>query len=234
MTEITIFRAALAGMISFISPCVMPLIPAYCALLIALSGAGPTDKACNKRPALYSLSFLAGFLAIFIGISASPSFGNFIADYGHYFRITGSLLLALLGIYALIKAGFAVFSQKRDALPNTGAAAYPAALFIGTGVAAGWTPCIGPTLGDILILASTQGTVSSGLLKLVLYSIGLAAPFLAVTLLINAFINLIRKNNIALTAARVVSGSVLAVIAYLLATDGLRQLTKLFPDIVSY
>jgi cytochrome c-type biogenesis protein len=183
---------------------------------------------------LYSLLFLAGFLAIFMGICASSSFGSFIAEYGQHFRATGSLVLALLGIYMFGKAGSTVFSQKGWALPNTGALAYPAALFIGIGIASGWTPCIGPTLGDILIRASTQGTASSGVLMLVLYSVGLAMPFLVVTLVTNVFINYIRNNSIAMTVARVVSGSLLTSVGYILATDSLRQLTKLFPDIISY
>lgn len=234
MTEISIIRAVMAGMISFISPCVLPLIPVYCAILIALSGAGPRDKACNKRPMLHSLSFIAGFLAIFMTESASSPLGSLIAGYGQYLRSIGSLLLFLLGLYIFSKAGFAVFPKKKSVLPNTGAAAYPAELFIGIGIASGWTPCIGPTLGDILIRTSTQGTASSGLLMLVLYAIGLAMPFLVVTLVTNAFINSVRRNNIVMTAARVASGSVLVVIGYILATDSLRQLTKLFPDIISY
>lgn len=234
MMEITIFRAVLAGMVSFISPCVLPLIPVYCALLLALSGAGLKDKACNKRPILYSLSFIAGFLAIFMGISAYSLFGSLIAEYGRYLRTIGSLLLAFLGIYTFIIAGLSVFSKKDPAIPNISAAAHPVALFIGTGIASGWTPCIGPTLGDILIRVSTQGTASSGLPMLVLYAIGLAMPFLVVTLLTNAFINFIRRNNIVMSVARIVSGSVLTVVGYILATDSLRQLTKLFPDIISY
>lgn len=234
MMELTNLRAALAGIISFISPCVLPLIPVYCSLLVALSGAGPRDKACNRRPVLYSLSFIGGFLAIFMAVSGSSLLGGLIAEHGKNLRTLSGLLLALLGIYTFSKAVFAVLSQNGRVIPGIGAAAYPAALFIGIGVASGWTPCIGPTLGNILVRASAQGTASSGMFMLALYAVGLATPFLVVALVTNILINSARKNSIAMGLARVVSGSVLASVGYILATDNLRQLTTLFPDIISF
>lgn len=231
---ITFPRALLAGLLSFVSPCVLPLIPAYAALLIALSGTGRKEKSGYRRPVLYSLSFVFGFLSVFVAISTTTQLGDFIMAYGQYLRATASGLLALLGIYTLTKAGISIFSKRERMLPHAGASVYPVALFIGIGVSSGWTPCIGPTLGNILINASTVGTALSGMAMLVAYAFGLAFPFLLVTLITNAFINHVRKKIFVMAAVGVISGSGLMVISYILATDSLRQLTTLFPDIINY
>jgi len=234
MSDVSFQRALVAGILSFISPCVLPLIVPYAALLISLTGAGSKDDARYKRAVLLSLSFVFGFLAIFVIMSAATSLGDLSQVYSRYLRITGSGLLAILGIYTLIRAVIAIFSHKEVSFPHADASACTVALFIGTGIASGWTPCIGPTLGNILINASTQGTTLSGTLMLIAYAFGLGIPFLLIALLTNAFLNWVKKSGFSLAAVRVFSGSCLVIVGYILATDSLRQLTRLFPDIISY
>lgn len=234
MTDITIFRSVLAGIISFISPCVMPLIAPYVALLVALVRIGPKDEASGKRTLLLSFAFILGFLAIFVVVSAAGSPGDLIQARGDYLRAAGSGLLAILGIYALGRAVIAVSSKDEGALPRVDRSAYPVALFIGMCIATGWTPCIGPTLGNIMITASTQGTALSGTLMLIAYALGLAVPFLLLAVITHALLSVVRKSPIGLAAARFLSGLCLVLVAYILATDSLRQLTKLFPDIISF
>ncbi len=234
MTDITIFRSVLAGMISFISPCLMPLLAPYVALLVALVRIGPKDEARGKRTLSLSFAFVLGFLAIFVVVSAAGSPGDLIQACGGYLRAAGSGLLAILGIYTFGRAVLEASSRDEGALPRLDRAAYPVALFIGICIATGWTPCIGPTLGNVMIAASTRGTALSGTLMLIAYALGLAVPFLLLAGITHALLNVVRKSSVSLAAARFLSGLCLLLVAYFLATDSLRQLTKLFPDIISF
>lgn len=230
MNDISLLRALLAGILSFISPCVLPLILPYVALLIVLFSALPDDWGRHKSSMLISLPFVLGFLAIFVATSAQST----IAEYSRYTRLAGSSLLVALGISSFIRTVKTVFVQKGGDLPYADIAIYPVAFFVGVGVASGWTPCIGPTLGNILISTSTQGTALSGMSMLITYAVGLGIPFVLVAAAAQFLLIPLKRNRAILSAVGIVSGTCLVAIGYILATDGLRQLTKLFPDVVSY
>ncbi|MBI5639664.1 MAG: hypothetical protein HZA17_04485 [Nitrospirae bacterium] len=229
MTEITIFRAALAGLISFISPCLLPLIPAYAALLVALSLAGHEGGVSGRRTVFISLAFISGFLLIFI-MTGAPFFSGYIAQSQGFLRIIGAVLTILTGLFA----GIAQLSKRTGINPGLSNVSLPLALIIGMGFASGWTPCIGPTLGLILVNASTQGTAAQGVLMLITYSLGLAVPFLLVTLVLYAVLNLRGCHLRFRGSVIILAGIILVAMGVILLMDNLRQLTPLFPDFVSY
>lgn len=183
----SLIAAFTAGILSFLSPCVLPLVPAYLAVL-----AGGRDKAGSRSAAILRAGlFILGFTLVFVllGLGASAvgqalrSSRYVITRFGGVFPITrlGGVLLILLGLHqtGLLRL-VPLYRERRLAMPRGGTAF--AAFLIGIVFALGWTPCVGPVLAAILTLAGTTGRLSQGAVLLVAYSAGLGLPFLAVAL----------------------------------------------------
>lgn len=188
--NVTILAAFLAGVVSFLSPCVLPLVPGYVALISGVSvdklkeGGGEATRAVLVN----SLLFVLGFSVVFVAFGASASaVGSFLLSHKVLlYRIAG-IIIVLFGIFLLgiIKIP-ALYSEKRyQGAINPGKAG---SFLIGLAFAFGWTPCIGPILGAMLMLAATRQTVSQGVFLLGVYSAGLAIPFLLTALGINKFL----------------------------------------------
>lgn len=230
---IGMLSALLAGLLSFLSPCVLPLVPSYAAFLGA-SGAG----ASNRKFLLRGTSFVLGFSAVFIslGIAASLA-GGIVLEAVPWIARVGGVLLILLGVATLGLVKLPWFEQERRAMGSavSRVGSSPGGSFvIGAAFAAGWTPCIGPILAGILTLAAATGDVARGAALLTAYSIGLAIPFLATTFLVARIPSANRRLNRIAPYAQRIAGALLVIVGILLVTDQLTRLSALASEVVPW
>jgi cytochrome c-type biogenesis protein len=224
VAHVSILIALGAGLVSFLSPCVLPLFPSYLSLITGTSLTeleAPQDKQRVRRAVIgNSLAFIAGFSAIFIALGASFSLvGRMLLIYQDYLRIAGGILIIAFGIIitgmvkipALARYYQPSFGENPTGLIGTG--------LVGATFAIGWTPCVGPILGAILLLASTQETVRAGVVMLVAYSAGLAIPFFLSALTVNAFFTFFRAFRRYIQIVHIGAGVILIAVGFLLVTD---------------
>ncbi len=222
--------ALLAGLLSFFSPCVLPLIPAYFAFISGLSFEEMTavqSSAVRKKVIRSTVLFILGFSLVFILLGASASLlGNLFVSYKEHIRIVGGGIIIVLGIHltGLLRIRWLDF-EKRIHLSNK-PLHFLGTFVIGMAFGAGWTPCIGPLLGAILIMAGSQETVWNGVVLLGIYSLGLAIPFLIVSAFIHFMLQLLKKMRNALRYLNPASGVLLIIVGVILLTDNLNFLTR--------
>lgn len=231
MENISLLMAFGGGLLSFFSPCVLPVIPSYVSYITGISFedlTGEQDKGRIRKITLQnSLLFVAGFSLIFILLGASSSFlGSILSNYQDTVRRIGGVLIVVMGLYiaGILKIGF-LSQEKRLHLQNKPAGLLGSFL-VGTAFAAGWTPCIGPVLGSILLYASTANSVTSGIELLTAYALGLGIPFLITSLAINTALSYFRKINRYMRVVSVVSGLFLVVVGILLFTGTFNVLSQ--------
>ena len=212
MTEI--FIALGAGLISFLSPCVLPLIPGYISYISGESLGDIVEK--QKKILLKTILFSLGFSLVFISFGATASFiGNLLLEYSNSLRIVAGLVIIIfsLQLIGILNLNF-LNKEKRIYTKN-----YSNNLFfpvvVGAAFGFGWTPCIGPILGSILALAALESTLSKGILLLTSYSLGLAIPFILSGFLIQKFMSVSKnlKNNMNIISK---SGGVIVLITGIL------------------
>lgn len=163
-----------AGVLSFLSPCILPLVPIYIAIL---AGASTTSQVSRQLTFFRVLSFIAGFSLVFTGLGASAGLIGAVAPAGLLERIAGALLL-VFGLFLLASIRFHRLNYELHFGRFPGRAGYLHSFLVGAAFSLGWTPCVGPILGGILALASGSQTVWQGMYLLAAYSLGLGAPFL--------------------------------------------------------
>ncbi len=177
--------AFIAGLASFLSPCVLPLVPIYLAQLVGQSvyqSTGEQDQEYQPtrlNTFLHSAAFVLGFTLTFVALGATAStLGSFLRAYQFQLREIGGILLVLIGLHlvGILKLPFLYWQKRFEFHPAR--PSYPASLLIGIIFAIGWTPCVGLILGSILGLAANAATLSQGVLLLLAYSLGLGVPFL--------------------------------------------------------
>lgn len=192
MIEIGVFVAFVAGVVSFASPCCLPLVPAYVSYMVGAASSGPGAR---RRSFLHGLAFVAGFTLVFVAFWASiGAIGYVLADNARIMRQIGGAVLIFLGLHVAGVINVSVLLRDIRPLPamagggilgetatlSGGSPRYRRSLLFGTLFAAGWSPCIGPILGGIIGLASVSASVTQGTVLLLAYAAGLAVPFLAV------------------------------------------------------
>lgn len=221
-SSITIGIAFLAGILSFLSPCVLPLVPGYVSLMsgVSIDRLKEGGSASNARSAviLNSLAFNAGLSVIFLALGATAGLVGATVLNNMWVRIIGGVIIIAFGLQliGLLKIS-ALYKDTRffsDDKPRGMGGSFT----LGIAFAAGWTPCIGPILGGIIGLAATSGGWRSGLLLSAFYSAGLAIPFLLTGLGINQFLGFYGKFRRHLHKVEVVSGVILIVVGLLVAT----------------
>jgi cytochrome c-type biogenesis protein len=221
--------AFLAGIISFLSPCVLPLVPGYISLI---SGASvetlqEADRKLLRSVMINSLTFILGFSVVFISLGAvATGFGQLTHRYHRELSIIAGIVVFIFGLHltGLFKIN-ALYSDKR--LHGVKGGAGPIGAFvIGFAFAFGWTPCIGPILAAVLYLAGAQETVWKGILLLAVYSLGLAVPFLLTSLGVNKFLAFYGKFRRHLHTVEVISGVFLIVFGLLIATGNFTRLSS--------
>lgn len=218
------------GVVSFASPCCLPLVPAYLAFMV-----GTTDGADRRRTLLHALAFCIGFSVIFVAFWASIGLvGYLLADNVRYLRQVGGGLLILLGLNVAGVINVSAFWRELRPMPalagagaGAGGGSYGRSLVFGSFFAAGWSPCIGPILGGIIGLASVSESVGQGTLLLAAYSAGLALPFIFVALGASAFANRLQWIGRHHTAVSRVSGAFLVAVGILMVTNLLSRLATL-------
>jgi cytochrome c-type biogenesis protein len=218
-----LFVAFAAGLLSFLSPCVLPLVPSYIGFLTGMSLA---DVSRRRRAALvHALLFVLGFSLVFILLGASATaLGRALNVYQHWLQRIGGVLIIVFGLMCLgvIKSG--VLSQERRVQVEQKPVGYLGSALVGMAFGAGWTPCIGPVLGAILGLAATSQDLSRGVLLLASYSAGLAVPFLLAAVALEAFLEWFQRFRRYLPWVMRVSGVLLIFVGLLMVTGEFTRL----------
>ncbi len=219
---IELFIAFGAGLISFLSPCVLPLIPGY---ISYISGSSLNELIEKKNINLIPIIlFTLGFSVVFIIFGAASTFlGQVLLQNSFELRIAAGLIIILLSLHiiGLIDIKFLNFEKRVEAKINTN---FYSPIIIGMAFAFGWTPCIGPILGSILVLAATEDSINKGILLLTSYSLGLALPFILSGYLIQKFLIFSKnfKKNINLVSK--IGGIILLITGILILTNQLQAL----------
>ena len=228
---IELFVAFGAGLISFLSPCVLPLIPGYISYISGNSLSELIEKKnVNLAPIIL---FTLGFSIIFIIFGAASTFlGQVLLQNSYELRIAAGLLIVILSLHiiGIINIKFLNYEKRIETKTNTN---FYSPILIGMAFAFGWTPCIGPILGSILVLAATEENINKGILLLISYSLGLALPFILSGYLIQKFLIFSKnfKKNINLISK--IGGITLLITGILILTDQLQvigfYIIKIFP-----
>jgi len=227
-----------AGLVSFFSPCTVPLLPAYLSYLTGASYEELVGGAAKRRVLSHSLAFLLGFCLVFILLGASATaIGSALQDYSRALEVTGGVVLLLLGLFmmGLLKIGL-LFKEVRW-MPRAKPAGYAGSALVGGAFAAGWSPCVGPILAGILFVASQAEHVWQGMALLTLYCLGFSVPFLVCALLLQSFMRFIRGRGMLLHYVEVSSGAILVLVGALILGGWWRWialwlLTKTFSPIL--
>jgi len=222
--------AFIAGLLSFFSPCILPLVPSYFSFItgISMDDLNRTPTAKIRSKVIFStLAFVLGFSLVFILLGATAAyFSTLLYGAKAYIRIGGGVIIFILGLHlAGIFRIRALEVDKRIHL-NRKPVHILGAFFIGMAFGAGWSPCIGPLLSSILILASNQDTVSQGIWLLTIYSAGVAIPFIVLSFAAHLLIGFVRQANKAMRYINIVAGVLLILTGALLITNKLRWLTS--------
>ena len=228
MMEIPYIVAFTAGMLSFFSPCVLPMVPAYLANLAGITAIDPNTRTSYLPALLHSLSFVLGFSLIFVALGASIGLvGTAITVHSTLLRqIAGGVIIAF-GIFLIAAYKLSWLNYEKRISPSVGSnPGYLRSILIGAVFALGWTPCIGPILGAILALAWSSQTVGQGALLLAIYSLGLGIPFIIIGLAWGAIMPLWKGLNRHLGTISIVSGVLLIVVGIFMFFGNLEWLGR--------
>jgi cytochrome c-type biogenesis protein len=228
---VTYLVAFSAGLLSFISPCVLPLIPAYISFTTGLSLAELTEgdkKGTLRKATIFnSLFFILGFSIVFVALGVSATLlGQFLLEYQSILTKVGGVLIILFGLFiaGLFRLDF-LYREKRIHLKSK-PAGYLGSLLVGATFALGWTPCVGPILSAILLYASASKSLGCGIALLGIYSLGLGIPFFLSSLALNSFLIYVDRARKYIRAISVVSGVFLIIIGILILTDYFRTVSN--------
>lgn len=212
--------AFLAGLLSFLSPCVLPLVPSYASYLTGLTFDEMVDGGHGRgRLMVHGMLFVLGFSLVFMALGASASaFGGLVRREGIWLTRAGGLILMAFGLHLMGLLRLPGASREWRVHLARRPAGYTGSVTVGVAFGAGWTPCIGPVLGGILSLAATRGGVVDGVRLLGVYSAGLAVPFLLSTLALERFLGVMKRFRRWLPWVNRASGALLVLMGLLLVT----------------
>lgn len=221
----------LMGVVSFASPCILPLIPSYVSYITGISFdelVGPDSRKKNIRTTLlHSLAFVAGFSIIFVILGATASLvGQLLIEYLKIVRVAGGVLMIFLGLFVADIVPLPFLQRDAKLHLKTRPAGYVGTMLVGVIFAAGWTPCTGPFLAAVLMQAAQTDTVGTGIALLMFYSLGIGIPFILSAIAISAFLSSFSKLKNYLKAIKVTSGAILVIMGVLLITDKMTLLTS--------
>jgi cytochrome c-type biogenesis protein len=233
MDNVSVFTAFFAGLVSFLSPCVLPLVPGYISII---SGSSLDQlKAEEKQAALYrtvllnSVMFIVGFSITFIFLGATATWvGQFLLSRMRLLGQIAGIILIVFGIHltGIFKINFLYKDKRFHSVEKP--RGLLGALVLGLAFAFGWTPCIGPILAGILTIASTKQTVFEGMFLLAIYSAGLGIPFLLTSVALNKFLTFYSRFKKHFHAVEVVSGALVIAVGLLILTGSLARLATWF------
>jgi cytochrome c-type biogenesis protein len=241
-SSVSLAAAFVAGLVSFISPCVLPIVPGYLSFISGVNvaqykeGGAPRDLV--RRVTLTSIVFVLGFSTVFVALGAAATYvGSLLQEYKRVLGMVGGVIIIILGLHTagIFKISW-LLSEKRAHIESK-PLGLVGAYVVGLAFAFGWTPCIGPILGAILLYASQQETVGQGVVLLGAYSAGLGIPFILSALAVNGFFKAFSRLRTHMRAVEVVSGVLLVGVGLLLVTNRLTLIaqwfTKMFPGLAN-
>lgn len=221
--NLTLLVAFAGGLLSFLSPCVLPLVPSYLGFITGFTINEMTDR--RRMAMIHALLFVLGFTIIFMLFGATATaLGRVLKYYEIWFQRIGGVLIILFGLYCLGVFKLAFLDQDARLHLDRKPVGYLGTVLVGMVFAAGWTPCIGPILGGILGLAATEAELSRGMVLLFAYSLGLAVPFLIAAWAAEAFLDWFKRFRRFLPWVQRVSGVLLIFVGILMATGKFTRL----------
>lgn len=238
----SIFASFLAGILTFLSPCIFPLLPGYISFMSGESLENLKSDTANGKFSPRFKAFLGafffglGFTIVFVALGATAtSFGKILNNYQMLFSQIAGVIVIIFGLHMLgvFKIKFLMKTSKMNYQKKS----FPFFLnsfFLGIAFVLGWTPCVGPILASILAVASQESSVTQGMMLLFIYSLGLWIPFLIAALAVNEVINAIRKAGKYLIWIEKIAGAMLIIIGLLLLTNKMTALTIYFTKIFSF
>ena len=240
--DITFAGAAFAGILSFLSPCILPIVPFYLSYLAGvgmnqISAETPMDGKTRMRAVLAACFFAAGVITIFMGLgAAATTFGQVVREYFDVLRWFAAAIIIAMGLHFLgiMRIGF-LYRQLRSDAGETSNVSLIGAYVIGLAFAFGWTPCVGPVLAAILFTAAGAETASTGAGLLFVYGLGMTAPFVLAALFIGPFMRWMSKFRRHLGLIEKIMGAMLIVFGLLIATNSMNHIAQwmlsIAPDI---
>ena len=226
MNEVTptLLLAFTAGILSFLSPCVLPLVPSYLGFITGFTLHEMSER--RRLAMIHAVLFVAGFTLVFMLFgAAATALGRTLKYYQEWFQRIGGVLIILLGLYCLGVIKLRFLDQDSRMHLDRKPLGYLGSVLVGMVFAAGWTPCIGPILGPILGLAASQEDLGRGMVLLFAYSLGLAIPFLAAAYAAESFIGWFQRFRKFLPWVQRISGVLLILAGVLLVTGQFIRLT---------
>jgi len=220
----SLFFSMLMGIVSFASPCILPLIPSYVSYITGISfdelvGPGSRRKNINTT-LLHSLAFVAGFTVVFVLLGATASIiGQLMIEHLKTIRIVGGMLMIVLGLFVSDVIPIPFLQQDAKIHLKDRPAGFLGTFLVGIVFAAGWTPCTGPFLAAALMQAAQSETMVTGMMLLVFYSLGIGIPFILSAVAISVFLSSFKKLKDYLRAIKIASGVILIIMGLLLITD---------------
>lgn len=241
MFDVTIFGAVLAGLLSFLSPCILPIVPFYLSYLAGvgmnqISATPDITPGVRRRAVVSAILFAMGVITVFMGLGASATaFGQFVRDYFDVLRWLAAALIIAMGLHFLgvIRIGI-LYRQLRSDAGSTGNMGYLGAFVIGLAFAFGWTPCVGPVLAAILFTAAGQESAMQGATLLFFYGAGMTAPFVLAALFIGPFMRFVARFRQYLGLIEKAMGVLLIVFGLLIATQSINIIAQWMLDTVPW
>ncbi len=242
MAEISYFYVVLAGLLSFLSPCVLPIVPGYLCFLAgtSLDKIASGEDASKERNVFYfALSFVFGFSTVFILLGASATLlSGLIYEYLDILRVVGGIIIIIFGIHFMQIIQLPFLNRDTRYQIQSYRPGIVGSYVIGLSFAFGWTPCIGPILGSVLSIAASSETVTYGIVLLTLYSAGLGIPFLLAAYAINGFMRFLSKIRNYIRAIEIFTGVLLVIFGILILTNRIQELAfffiKYFPFLTQF
>ena len=223
--DVSYYAALTAGILSFFTPCILPMIPAY--IMFITGSSLEEDVTSNRRLAVgRTLLFILGFTTIFVimGTSATLVGRLFVQNRAIFTKVSGAIII----FFGLILAGFvkSPFKSGGVRMPQ-GLSGNIGALVMGMAFAAGWTPCFGPVLAGILVMAGGSATFAKGVILLLIYSLGMGIPFLLTALFINTFTSMLQRMEKVVPVIMKTGGIIMIVFGILIFFDKVTMLTQM-------
>jgi cytochrome c-type biogenesis protein len=207
--------AFLAGVLSFLSPCVLPLVPSYVSFLTGLSLEEMGERRWHAL--IHAVLFVSGFTLIFLALGATATqVGRFLNHYQLWLERAGGALIVLFGLYLLGVIRWRAMAAERRVQLHDKPVGYLGSVLVGIAFGAGWTPCIGPILGSILMYTGVRASLGEGLALLLAYSLGLAVPFLLAAIAVERFLDWFKKFRRFIPLTTRIAGGVLLTVGLLM------------------
>lgn len=233
--HLTLFSAFLYGLVSFLTPCVLPVIPGYFTFLAgtSLEELINGDRRTARRKLMpATLAFVLGFSAVFIIMGASATYlGGFLADHADLLRKGGGIFIMVMGVHVTGLLPISFLNREMKIHVAKRPVHVIGLFFVGMAFAAGWSPCVGVFLGSVLAIAATQERVGEGVMLLSAYSLGLGLPFLVLAWYTHSLLSFLRGATRFMRAINITAGVLLIVLGAILLTDSLKYIQGTFQSV---